>query len=205
MSKILEKVILARLKSEGKLEQKLEVPNENQYGFREKRSTVKQLLKVVFDITNNLNMNLSTAALLLDIEKAFDAVWNDGLILKLKEANIPIHLIKIISSFLTDRNFAVKVGENYSTNKQQKAGVPQGSILGPILYIIYNRDMPSNEDTKIGLFADETAIYSHSKSKAKAVRQIKEHAEELHEYFTQDKIKTNPTKTEFIIFYSKTK
>ena len=154
ISKIFEKIILTRLNREGKLE--TEVLNDDQFGFRESRSTVKQLARVVFDITNNFNLKKSTAALLLDVEKAFDTVWHDGLIYQLKEYNIPIYIIRIISSFLSSRKFKVKVGNDLSTSKTQAAGVPQGSILGPKLYIIYNNNIPANKETKKALFADDT-------------------------------------------------
>lgn len=155
MSKILENIILDRIKIEGKLEEKI---NDNQFGFRTKRNTVKQLARIVYDITNNFNMNRSTAALLLDSEKAFDTVWHDRLLCKLKAIGLPSYIIKIIASFLSNRKFMVKVENSFSAAKNIAAGVPQGSILGPVIYIISNNDIPKNEKTKTALFADDTAI-----------------------------------------------
>ena len=202
LSKILENIISNRLKEEGKIEEKL---NEDQYGCRTKRNTVKQLLRVTYDITHNFNINKSTAALLLDSEKAFDTVWHDRLITRMEDMGFKLHLIKIVASFLEDRTFKVKVKNSYSTIKTIAAGVPQGSILGPILYIIYNNDIPKNSKTKLAIFADDTATYSHSWKKSQAVKNVKEHADELEIYFENSKTKINAAKTEFIIFTQKKK
>ena len=200
LGKLLEKIILARIKSEGKVEELL---NESQYGFRNSRSTVMQLTRVVFDIANNLNQNRSTGALFLDIEKAFDTVWHDGLIYKLNEHKIPKYLINIICSFLMERSFKVKVASELSSLKSQVAGVPQGSILGPVLFIIFNNDIITNKNTKIALFADDTCVYAHSWVKEKSLSYLREHAEELREYFFDNKIKINEKKTEAIMFSRK--
>lgn len=111
------------MKVQGKLEEKL---NNTQYGFRGKRNTVKQLTKVTYDIANQFNMNRTTAAIFLDIEKAFDTVWHDNLIYKVYEAQQPIYITKIKASFLTKRTFQVKIENKFTTVKTITAGVPQG-------------------------------------------------------------------------------
>lgn len=136
LSKILENLILSRIRTECNLEEKL---NETQYGFKRKRSTIKQLVRLTFDIKNKQNQNKSTAAIFLDIEKAFDTVWHDILIVKLKNFGVKTYIGKAIDSFLKNRTFRVKIADAFSTTKKIAAGVPQGSILGPVLYI-YNND-----------------------------------------------------------------
>ena len=80
---------------------------------------------------------------------------------------------------IPDRIFKPKVKNSFSTNKTVATGVLQGSILGPILYIFYNNDMPKHRKTKLAIFADDTATYSQLVEISQAVKNVKEHAEEL--------------------------
>jgi hypothetical protein len=84
-------------------------------------------------VTLNFNNKLSTAAVFLDIEKAFDATWYPGLLYKLSELEFSTSLIKLISSFLSQRKFRVSVEGEMSTPSEIQAGVPQGSVLSPTL------------------------------------------------------------------------
>ena len=99
----------------------------------------------------------------MDSEKAFDTVlWHDRIIVRMEEMEFNLYLIKIVPSFLEDRTFKVKVKNIFSINKTVTAGVTQDFILGPILYIIYDNDIPKHRKTKLAIFADDTATYSHS-------------------------------------------
>jgi len=96
---------------------------------------------------------------LLDVEKAFDNVWHDGLVYKLHQYNFPIFLVKIIQNYLSDRSFQVSLYDSKSDAINIPAGVPQGSVLGPILFNIFTADMPPLPGGgKLSLFADDTAI-----------------------------------------------
>lgn len=120
-SKVFEKIILTKLKEEVRIEQLL---RDNQFGFHCGRSTTIQLARVTYDIANNLNQNRSTAAILLDAEKAFDTVWNKRLMYVLSEFDIPQYLIKIIASFLSECSIVTKVIDAYSIVKNIDARVP---------------------------------------------------------------------------------
>lgn len=125
------------------------------------------------------------------------------LICELRDAGIPTCIIKIISSFLTDRKFRVKIGNDYSTKKSVAAGVLQGSILGQVLYILFNNNISTYKNTKSALFVDDTAIYSHSWKKAKALDNVQRHSKVLKEYYEGRKIKINAIKTDCVIFHRK--
>ena len=197
MGKIFERLILNRVLAHLN---KNKILIDEQFGFRAHRSTVQQLLRITYKVSDNFNKNKSTAMLLLDIEKAFDAVWHQGLIYKLENYNFPQYLIKLILDYLENRSFHVTVNDKNSTERNISAGVPQGSILGPILFIIYINDLPKSDKTSIGLFADDTTILSSSWSKNQAVKNIIDHFYILRKYFTKWKIKLNINKTEIIVF-----
>ena len=200
MSKILEKIILNRLKRHENENKQL---MHEQLGFREHRSTVHQLARLTNHISTEFNRNKSTVLILLDIEKAFDTVWHDGLIHKLNEHNVPMYIIKILQNYLTDRTFTVSVNNVHSGTKTIAAGVPQGSILGPRLFIYYLNDLPKDEKTNLALFADDTAIYSSSWKKYTAIKNIQNHLDKLTAYYNKWKIKINAAKTEQVNFTKK--
>ncbi|KAI5704876.1 hypothetical protein M8J75_009611 [Diaphorina citri] len=95
--------------------------------------------------------------ILLDIEKAFDKIWHEGLLYKL---NIPSPLIRMIKSYLEGRTLQVKYNEQLSDKFQIHAGITQGSILGPTLFTIYIQDLPKLKYLNTGLYADDTALYA---------------------------------------------
>ena len=162
MSKIFEMIILSRLKTHEAINNQL---MEEQFGFREKHSTLHQLARVTNDISTEFNLKRSTALVLLDIEKAFDTVWHNGLLYKLHNSKIPLYITKVLRQYLKNRTFSVKVNNTSSGKKSIASGVPQGSILGPRLFLYYLNDIPKNDKTKLALFADDTAIYAASGEK----------------------------------------
>ena len=98
--------------------------------------------------------------ILLDIEKAFDSVWHKGIIYKMIKFKVPLYLCKIVQSFLSDRCFSVHVNSGISSLFTFNVGVPQGSVLGPLLYNLYTSDIPTIPLCEFAIFADDTAIYS---------------------------------------------
>ncbi|GFV25528.1 RNA-directed DNA polymerase from mobile element jockey [Trichonephila clavipes] len=159
LSKITEKIIQKRL---------CQYLNDNdilipqQHGFRVGLSTSHQLLRVVGYIKAGFQNRKSTGAVFLDIQKAFDRVWHVGLLYKLIKINTPPHLTKLISSFINNRSFSVKVNNTHSTNRRIIAGTPQGSSISSILFNIYVNDIPRTSQSTICMFADDTAILAQS-------------------------------------------
>jgi retron-type reverse transcriptase len=89
---------------------------------------------------------------------AFDSVWHDGLLYKLKQSGIPHYLLYMLKSFLTEQTFQVRIGSTLSEKKKISAGVPQGAILSPTLYNIYCHDLSSPTDAYLSTYADDTMI-----------------------------------------------
>ncbi|CAH1383682.1 unnamed protein product, partial [Tenebrio molitor] len=108
-----------------------------------------------------------------------------------------------MSSYLCDRKIRVKVNNELSTEKTIKAGVPQGSVLGPSLFNFYIHDLPEFSKTNLALYADDTAIYAHSFYAQAALLQNQLHMKLLTNYFDDWKLKLNESKTELIIFSRK--
>ncbi|GFW96309.1 RNA-directed DNA polymerase from mobile element jockey [Trichonephila clavipes] len=161
LSKLAEKIILARLNDYLERE-KILIPE--QHGFRPRLSTSHQLLRVVEFIKEGNNNDESTAAVFLDIQKAFDRVWHTGLLFKLITYKIPPPLIFLINSYISDRSFSVKINRTYSQLKKIRAGVAQGSILAPTLFNLYVNDIIKNTNTQLCLYADDTAILSRHRN-----------------------------------------
>ena len=121
---------------------------------------MEQLNKFTRDIdvvAKDLQRKRYCSAAFLDISQAFDKVWHIGLLYKLK-LYLPPQYFLILKSYLQNRHFFVKMQNEQSSLQSIDAGVPQGSVLGPILYLLYTADLPTSEKTTLSTFADDTAI-----------------------------------------------
>ena len=157
VSKVFEKLVNNRIVDH--LE-KCGVFSDFQYGFRSSRSTA-DLLTVVSDrIARAFNRSGATQAVTLDISKAFDRVWHAGLLHKLTSYWIPGQIFGLISSFLSNRRLRVVLDGKSSQEYPVNAGVPQGSILGPTLFLLYVNDLPDDVICDIAIYADDTTLYS---------------------------------------------
>ncbi len=99
-------------------------------------------------------------AVFLDISKAFDKVWHEGLIFKLKQNGIRGNLLDFFISYLSDRHQRVGINGSYSEYSRVESGVPQGSVLGPLLFLIYINDLEQNLKSNVKFYADDTMLYS---------------------------------------------
>ena len=144
-----------------------------QYGFRSSRSTA-DLLKVVSDrIARAFNRSGATQAVALDISKAFDRVWHAGLLHKLKSYGISGQIFGLISSFLSNRQCQVVLDKKCSQEYPVNAEVPQGSILGPTLFLLYINDLPDDVICDIVIYADDTTLYSKCDQASDLWQQLK--------------------------------
>jgi hypothetical protein len=140
--------------------------SNKQYGFIKNRSAVLQLLKVLDDWIDKLENGGQVDVLYTDFEKAFDRVPHRRLLRKLKRYNLDPEIIDWIEAFLTNRRQRVKLNGVFSKWASVLSGIPQGSILGPLLFIIYINDLPEslNSDSSIYLYADDAKLYRYISS-----------------------------------------
>lgn len=131
---------------------------QSQSGFIPGDSTINQLLSIYNDICSSFDKGTTTQAIYLDITKAFDRVWHRGLIAKLNAAGIQGSLLNWFKDYLNNRKQAVVIKGQISDFHTIHAGVPQGSVLGPLLFLIYINDIVLNLQSLIKLFADDTSL-----------------------------------------------
>lgn len=197
ISKVLEKLIQKRLLHY------LELSNilpPCQFGFRPMHSTTHQILRLTEKIIQGFEGKKHSAAAFLDVAQAFDKVWHEGLLYKLYKFGFPKFLQNLISSFLDNRTFCVKLNSTTSTLRPIKAGVPQGSILGPLLFNIFMSDMPDPPESTLALYADDTAVITQSSDLDTAVDALQLSVDCLYDWFSKWRLALNPTKCEMKIF-----
>jgi hypothetical protein len=174
--------------------------NASQFGFRARHSTTLQCMRLADHVTLHLNNNMSTAAVFLDIEKAFDTTWQPGLLYKLSKLQFSTSFIKLIGSFLSQRKFRVSVKGETSTPSSMQAGVPQGSILSPTLYNLYINDTPLTPGVNLALFADDTCLYATDRKEGCVMRKIQCGLDSMAAWCKHLNIKINENKTRAIYF-----
>lgn len=173
-----------------------------QFGFRPGRSANDLLLRLHTDASVALNQGHCMAAVFLDIERAFDSVWHEGLLEKLLDAGLPTPFVRLVRGFLEGRRHSVRVARQASRPFTLRAGVPQGSILSPILYIFFCSDipLPRNPSVRLLQYADDTALWMPASSSASASRHLSAALASLEQWFLRWRVKPNPAKTQTILF-----
>ena len=170
---------------------------EQNSGFKPKYSIVNQLLKIVHQIYQDINNGKDTCLVFLDVSKAFDKVWHKKLF-KLCQLGIVGTLYDWIEHYLTGRSQKVVINGISFSLRYLQTGAPQGSILGPLLFLIYIHDTIDDLQCNVNLFADDTSIQkcldSHDDFKI-----INDDLLKLSIYGTQWLITFNALKTEYII------
>ena len=155
-SKIMEHIVTKHIMNH--LE-KHRILTDHQHGFRSKKSTETQLLCFAQDIYNNMRKNQQTDVIVMDFAKAFDKVAHNRLLKKLDVMGITGKTNKWVKSFLENREQSVVCEGDMSSWGSVTSGVPQGSVIGPILFLVYINDLPIGLKSNVRLFADDTIVY----------------------------------------------
>ena len=184
---------------------KHELITPHQSGFRPGESTINQLLLITHNIYRAFDDTPSreTRAIFLDFSKAFDTVWHEGLIYKLKANGLSGNILKILQDYLTDRKQRVLLNGKSSNWDIISAGVLQGSVLGPLLFLIYINDIVHNVECDIKLFADDTSLFMTVRDVNKAALDLSRDLTKINLWAWQWKMKFNADKTEEVVFSCK--
>lgn len=196
LSKLFEKLIYKRLMSV--VEERHLVPS-HQFGFRQKHSTIDQVHRITSVIEEALENKQVCSAIFLDVTQAFDKVWHDGLNYKLRRM-LPAKYAELLQSYLSDRFFRVRHEECYSEVYRIHAGVPQGSVLGPLLYVLFTSDLPEREENSIATFADDTAVLSVGETNHVTIPKLRRYIKKLQDWTSKWRIKMNETKSVHVDF-----
>lgn len=180
-----------------------ELLSYKQFGFRAQHST-QDALNI---ITNYIHMNkkcYKTSLITKDVQKAFDTVWHDGLRYKIcTNFNLPTKAKKLLCNFLVDRRMRIRVKNTYSDHFTLSAGVPQGSVLSPTLYIMYTNDLPDpiHADSLTIQYADDvTQLVRHTGGIDSLTERTETELRQVTDWELRWRINTNPTKSQITYF-----
>lgn len=196
LGKLLEKLLLKRINA---VISKEKLIPEHQFGFRKEHSTIEQVHRLVEIINQTFEEKSYCSAAFLDVSQAFDKVWHEGLLFKIKRL-LPHTLYGIIESYIQERYFQIKFDNEISELHKIQSGVPQGSVLGPTLYLLFTADLPTNEHTTLATFADDKAILSKHSDPNIATNQLQQHLIQINRWTRKWRITINETKSAHIVF-----
>ena len=201
INKIFEKLIAKRIYS---FLEKYNILYEFQYGFRKGHSTTHALIELADQIKLAINDNELTCGLFLDLSKAFDTVNHKILLTKLDHYGIRGTAHNLLKSYLTNRKQYVKIGNCKSELEQINCGVPQGSVLGPLLFLIYINDLhKACTMGNLRIFADDTTLFFKCNNKDDITTKGTQIMTQLNEWFKANKLTLNSDKSNFVIFRSR--
>ena len=195
-SKILEKLIQNRLL---KFCHKNNIFYNRQFGFRKNHSTIQAINDIVSQCYDNLNCKKDTCLILLDIRKAFDTVNHNILLSKLNHYGIRGVANDLLHSYLSNRTQFVDISDSISSTRLVANGVPQGSILGPILFLIFINDLANALKTSPQLFADDTCLLISDTSLEGLERLCNSELLLVCERMTSNRLALNPYKTQALL------
>ena len=202
LSKLLEKLVFNKIYEHINENSLL---TEKQSGYRPGHSTQIQLLYLTHQLYSTLNKNQNLTAVFLDISKYFDKIWHEGLIEKCKvQYNISGSLLAWLKSYLKGRTQVVRVGNSLSPPENILSGCPQGSVLGPLLAIMYLNDLSNKTHNDALFYADDTTLYSSHPHDSQDDRQsIQDDLETIIQYGKDWAITFNAQKTIQLTFTNK--
>lgn len=203
ISKIMEKVIYNRL------EEYLKSINfliDKQYGFRPMANTLSASIDLITNLKNKIDQKHIALGVFIDLRKAFDTISHALLLQKLSAIGIGEVALKMFQSYLENRYQTVKIGNEKSDLEMISYGVPQGSVLGPLLFLTYINNISSiGLKGEISLYADDTCLFYFGNDISYLIKQAQEDLNSLQSWFQYNLLTVNVAKTNYMIFCAKNK
>ena len=198
-SKIFERVIANHVTD---FLEESNILNDNQYGFRRNHSTSHAIICLVEKVAKALDQGKIVVGLMIDLKKAFDGICHKTLLKKLYAYGIMGKLFDWFKSYLTNRTQYVQYGNSKSATKTITHGVPQGSILGPLLFILYVNDFSRASDLLFSiLFADDTTVLIEGHEYQKLIKTLNEELCKVDKWLQANKLTLNIRKTHYMLFH----
>jgi len=177
------------------------LPHE-QAGFRPKRCTVDQVALLAENIEDSFEANAVAGAVFVDLSAAYDTVWHRGLTLKLLTVIPSKDMVRMIMAMISQRSFVVDFRGRQSRRRVLRNGVPQGSVLSPMLFNVYTHDLPLTVSQKY-IYADDIALLHQEKSFSTVEKTLSKDLDQLATYFHQWRLQLNSAKTVCSVFHLK--
>ena len=196
-SKLLEKVVSNQLTD---FLMDKDILSNQQYGFQEGKSTIHPMIHLINEIGKAKNENKVTIGVFCDLRKCFDTISRPKLLKKLEKIGIKGIELKWFENYLCSRSQFVSVNGKNSTKLEIDRGVPQGSILGPLLFLIYINDLPLATSLFTLLFADDTSFLLSGKTLEEVIERLNIELKKVCDWFRANEMSLNPDKTKFMIF-----
>ena len=176
--------------------------SNKQWGFQSGKSTVTALLSVTHDWFQILEAGQEVCSIFFDLRKAFDSVPHRPLVDKLANLGLDAHALSWITSYLTNRKQHVVVGGESSLDTPVLSGVPQGSVLGPLLFLVYIDDVLLSDGSTLNLYADDMLLYKPVKS-IEDIHHLQMDIDCISEWVSCNKLTLNPTKCKTMVISRK--
>ena len=173
-------------------------------GFKPGDSTVNQLVDLTNKLYKGIDEKKKAVMIFLDISKAFDKVWHPGLLFKLKQCGITGSLYNWLASYLIGRMQRVVLDGNCSSWTELQAGVPQGSVLGPLLFLVFINDLVKDLVCDAHLFADDTSLLDVFSDPVLSATKVNADLKKISTWGTLWRVSFNPTKTKFMVVSTST-
>lgn len=200
ISKVFERLLHNTLDS---FLSKFNVVNKNQFGFQKNSGTLSACTKLISDLQDSLDKRKYAAAIFIDLQKAFDTVPHVDILDKLYKYGIRGNTFNIFKSYLSERIQYVSLGNCNSSTQHIQYGIPQGSILGPILFLLYINDIfAAPFKGNIQLFADDAVLVFENGSLASLHSDMQSDLNELSNWLYNNLLTVNVDKTKYVIFHS---